>query len=150
MENVVVGSTGLDLELGSDFKKHWPESQQVLLPEDCRIEGNRFVRPHGGVSVLITPQDSKPPLDRFAFKPNHAAGNVVIGAMAAREGFASEEPAAGPADSPERLGLKPLTAREVGPAWVVARRDAGNFAMEDAPSAPRSVSLETPKRKKGN
>ena len=148
-DNVIVGSAGPDLEVGSDYKKHWPESQQVLLPEDCRIEGNRFVRPHGGTSVVVTEAEAKPPLERFTFKPNHIAGNILIGAGSPLAGFARQEPAAGVPDSPERMGLKPLTARDVGPAWVVALRDAGNFAMETSIPRVPSGGLEPTKKKKG-
>jgi poly(beta-D-mannuronate) lyase len=147
-DNVVVASAGLDLEIGSDYKKHWPESQQVLLPENCRIENNRFVRPHGGASVAVTAADTKPPLDRFKFKANHFAGNVVVGASAAPEGFA-QQPADGGAETPERYGLKPLTLQEVGPAWVIALRSAGKFAMEDAVASVPAAAPETPKKKKG-
>lgn len=149
-DNVVVSSSGLDLEFGSDYKKHWPESQQVLLPENCRIENNRFVRPHSGASVAVTAAETKPPLDRFKFKPNHFAGNTLVGASAALEGFASQ-PADGAAETPERYALKPLTLQDVGPAWVIALRNAGKFAMEEAvPPAGLTVPGAAAKKKKGD
>ncbi len=152
-DNVIVGSTGPDLEFGSDYRKHWPESQQVLLPEECRIENNRFVRPHGGTSVVISAADSKPPFDRFKFKPNHFAGNILLdGTKAAAEPIAGCEGRPLPtgwSEAAERGSLKPLTARDVGPAWVIARRDAGNLAVEESTASERPGAQDPRPKKKG-
>ena len=151
-DNTIVGSTGPDLEIGSDYKKHWPESQQVLLPEDCLIKNNRFVRPQGGASVLVTTADPHPPLDRFLFKPNHYIGNVLIGAKntssAAADGFVSQALPAGWSEAQEQSSLKPLTAKDVGPAWVIALREAGKFPMEAAASSDRITAPEPRKKNK--
>jgi poly(beta-D-mannuronate) lyase len=151
-DNAVVGSSGPDLEIGSDYKKHWPESQQVLLPEDCLIKNNRFVRPHGGASVLVTTADSNPPLNRFQFKSNHCVGNVVVGekttSPAAPEGFVSQALPADWSEAHERSSLKPLTAKEVGPTWVIALREAGRFPMEAAASSERTTTPEPRKKNK--
>ena len=146
--NVVASCSGLDLEIGSDYKKHWPVSQQVLIPENCRIENNRFVRPHGGASVAVTAAETMSPLERFKFKPNHFAGNVLVGASTAPEGFV-QQPADGGAETPERYALKPLTLQDVGPAWVIALRSAGKFAIEDAVASVPTAAPETLKKKKG-
>ena len=148
-DNVVVGTSGADLEIGSDYKKHWPESQQVLLPEDCLIRHNRFVRPNGGASVFITAAETAPPLNRFAFQPNRYVANVLVGAKAAAaEGFAAEALPAEWSEAQERSALRPLTPRDVGPDWVIARRDAADFAMEDAATAERTAPTEPRKKKK--
>ena len=126
-QNVTLAITGADLDLGvREYKKHWPANQNVLLPEDCRVENNVFLRPQGGISVIGQVPDPKPPLDQFSFQPNHYAGNLLRGG---RNSFA---PAASgcqelpfPADFSEEktlAPLHPLTAADVGPAWVRARR----------------------------
>ena len=67
---------------------------------------------------------------------------------AALEGFALK-PADGAAETPERYALKPLTLQDVGPAWVIALRSAGKFAIEDAVASAPTAAPETPKKKKG-
>jgi poly(beta-D-mannuronate) lyase len=150
-DNVIVGSSGPDLEVGFAYKNHWPESQQILLPEACQISRNRFVRPQGGASVLVTAADPKPPLDRFTFKPNHYTGNVLVGAAntapVAADGFVSQEVPAGWSEAQERARLQPLTAKDVGPAWVIALREAGRFSIEEPASSERTV---TPAPQKKN
>lgn len=152
-DNVLVGISGPDLEIGSSYKGHWPESQQVLLPEECVIKNNRFVRPQGGVSVVVTAAERTPPLDRFNFKPNAYTGNVVVGAgsiaEAARDGFATLPIPAGWVEAQESAALRPLTAADVGPAWVIALRQNGQFPMEDVATEARSaISEPRPKKKK--
>lgn len=92
--NVLVGISGPDLEIGSSYKNHWPESQQILLPEACIIEGNRCVRPQGGTSVVVTEAERTPPLGRFAFEANAYRENFLVGggnvAAAARDGFVTQ------------------------------------------------------------
>ena len=147
-DNVLVGISGPDLEIGSSYKNHWPESQQILLPEECLLQNNRIVRPAGGVSVVVVAAERSPPLDRFVFKPNRYVGNALVGgtvpAGAANEGFSRQELPAGWSEQQERAALKPLTPEDVGPAWVIALRQAGQFAIEDtaveertAPAVPR-------------
>jgi len=65
--NTIVGSIGPDLEMGSSYKKHWPESQQVLLPEECVIKNNRFVRAKGGASV-----------EEMTYRINQALESLII------------------------------------------------------------------------
>jgi len=150
--NVIVGCSGADVEMGSDYRKHWPESQQVLLPEDCVVRENRIVRPQGGVSIIVTPADRNPPLDRFTFKPNRYTDNVIVGsgtiAAAARDGFALQDLPADWHESQERKTLQPLTPADVGPAWIVARRQRGDLTMEDAASGPPQGPTEPKKKKK--
>jgi len=66
---VIVGTTGLDLEIGSSYKNHWPESQQILLPENSLIKNNRFIRLHDGPAVSITVADSPRRSLAFASSP---------------------------------------------------------------------------------
>lgn len=152
-DNIIVGISGLDLEFGSSYKSHWPESQQVLLPEDCLIKNNRFVRPHGGESVVITVADPAPPLDRFTFKPNRYGGNLLVGgtqpAGAAGAGFTSQNIPADWSEASERADFQPLTPADVGPAWVITAREAGNFSVEDVvPPASQPAKNQPPKTKK--
>lgn len=138
-ENVTVGIAGADLEIGGGYKKHWPGAQLVLLPENCTIKNNRFVRPMGGESIIGTTPDKTGPLARFVFKPNIYSGNVLVGGKnnfaPASSGMRSQPIPSGWTEERERIGFKPLTARDVGPAWVIALRDAGKFPLENASDA---------------
>jgi poly(beta-D-mannuronate) lyase len=151
-DNVLVGISGPDLEVGSSYKNHWPESQQILLPEGCVIENNRFVRSQGGASVLVTVAETAAPLGRFTFKPNTYRGNFLVGsgrvAGAAQPGFASMAIPADWSEANERAAFKPLTAEDVGPEWVIALRRAGQFAVEDTASAERAEPPEARKNKR--
>ncbi len=150
-DNVTVGISGPDLEIGSSYKNHWPESQQVLLPEDCVIKNNRFIRPQGGESVLVTVAEIQAPLDRFAFKPNRYEANILIGqghiALPAQSGFKVQ---AAPDNDFQmaRSAAAPLSAEEVGPAWVIARRRAGDWAVEDSLPVERPASAFDARKKK--
>lgn len=150
--NVMVGISGPDLEVGSSYKNHWPESQQILLPEGCIIENNRFVRPQGGSSVLVTVAETKAPLDRFTFKENTYRGNVLVGtgtvAGAAQAGFATVATPTDWSETNERAAFKPLTAEDVGPEWVIALRRTGQFSVEAAASTERSEPSEARKNKR--
>ena len=94
----------------------------MLLPEECIIKNNRFIRPKGGVSVIGTVPDINPPLDRFTFKPNQYLGNILIGGKCsfapAAGGFKAERIPPSWSESRELGKLKPLTPLEVGPDWV--------------------------------
>jgi poly(beta-D-mannuronate) lyase len=151
-DNVMVGISGPDLEVGSSYKNHWPESQQILLPEGCLIENNRFVRSQGGDSVLVTLAETTAPLDRFAFKPNTYRRNLLVGsgtvASAAQAGFATTAIAPDWSEANERAAFKPLAAEDVGPPWVIALRRAGQFSVEDAASAERAEPPEPRKNKR--
>lgn len=151
-DNVLVRISGFDLEMGSSYKGHWPESQQVLLPEDCVVRNNRFVRPQGGTSVFVTVAERAPPLDRFTFKPNAYGGNVLVGsgsvATAARDGFATQSIPAGWSEAQESAALRPLTADDVGPEWIIALRRAGNFSIEGSVAAGPAPTPQLKKKKK--
>ena len=152
-DNVTVGISGPDLEIGSSYKNHWPESQQVLLPEDCVIKNNRFIRPQGGEAVLVTVAETQAPLDRFTFKPNRYEANLLIGqgriALAAQSGFMVQPAADNDAPKAQPLAA-PLSAEEVGPAWVIARRRAGDWAVEDSLPTERPASSFDARKKKKN
>lgn len=123
-DNVLVDNTGPDLDIGASYKRHWPASQQVLLPERCVIENNRFVRFDGRPSVVGVTPDPEPPLDRFHFEPNHYAGNVLLGGTIAyapaAAGVAVRELPAHWTPQQAEARFVPLTPREVGPAWMRA------------------------------
>ncbi len=155
-DNVLVGNADLDLEIGADYKKHWPASQQVLLPEECLFENNRFVRPQGGVSVAGATPDVRAPLDGLKFLPNRFVGNVLLGGTnrlpAAAEGFATREIVADWSEAKEAAGFKPLNPDDVGPAWIIARRQAGDLSLEGpAPAGLTSTTAPVKKHKaRGN
>ena len=150
-DNVVVGTKGADLEVGFDYQRHWPHEQMVLLPENSVIKNNRFVRPHGGDSIIGTTPETKPPFDQFHFAPNRYEGNRLIGGQnafaPAAEGSRTEPLPAGWSEASERAGFTALTSADVGPAWVLAFRTAGKFPMEDDKSCDRSpISAEQKKK----
>ena len=149
-DNVVVGSRDLDLEVGSDYKKHWPASQQVLLPEDCVITHNRFVRPRGGVAVALTVAERETPLDLFTFHPNQFSGNQLVGAQDAPPPAGFDPQTLPPlwTVAAESARFKPLTIAEVGPPWVAALRSANQFPEETAASG--EVPRGEPAAKKKN
>lgn len=152
-DNVTVGISGPDLEIGSSYKNHWPESQQVLLPEDCVIKNNRFIRPQGGEAVLVTVAETQAPFDRFTFKSNRYEANTLIGegrvALPAQSGFIVQ-PASANHSEMAQTATAPLSAEEVGPAWVIARRRAGDWAVEDSLSAERPAAAHDSRKKKKN
>jgi poly(beta-D-mannuronate) lyase len=139
--NVSANNTGADLEVGFAYKKRWPESQLVLLPENCQIRDNRFVRPHGGESVIGTVADTAPPLDVIKLAPNTYENNILVGGSCAYppadSGFKTEPLPPGWTETSELGNRKPLTPEDVGPAWVIALRKAGQFAIEDDKSCYR-------------
>ena len=143
-DNVTVGIKDADLEVGFEYQRHWPNEQMVLLPENCVIKNNRFVRPHGGDSVIGTIPPATPPFDQFHFAPNRYEGNQLVGGKntfsPAAQGCASEPLPAGWTEAAEQAGFKPLTAADVGPAWVRTFRAAGKFTMEDDMSCYRAAS----------
>ena len=124
--NVVIESKNLDLEIGAAYKKHWPESQMVLLPEECRIENNRFVRAKDGISVAGTIPETAAPLDRFSFKPNTYGGNVIVGGensyAPSSSGFKIEPLPKDWSEAQELAKFKPLTPADVGPQWLARDR----------------------------
>jgi len=140
--NTLVGNTGADLEMGFLYKRKWPASQLVLMPEHCVIEGNRFVRPKGGDSIIGSVPDTEAPFNQFKPGPNRYAGNVLVGgknAFAPAGGGYTSKPLPGAwSEVKERAAFKPLTAADVGPAWVIAFRKAGIFAMENDLSCYRT------------
>jgi poly(beta-D-mannuronate) lyase len=79
--NMVIACGGTDLDIGARYKAHWPKEQMILVPEECRIENNIFVRPSGGTSVVGTTPSVEPPLDQFKFKPNVYSGNKLYGGI---------------------------------------------------------------------
>ncbi len=154
--NTIVNCGGPGLVIGSDYRSGWPARQRVLLPEFCHIANNLIGQSAGGVAVSITAPDRKPPLDRLEFAGNTYDGNLVNGGAIKAEpvpaGIVAQElkfvrDAAGalrPADaalaqssaaaapavfSKEASPFRPLTAADVGPDWVKARRAAGDPAF---------------------
>ena len=123
---MIVGSTGPDLDVGANYKRHWPQEQEILLPIRCMVKNNRFVRPQGGVSVVGTIPDTQPPLDRFMFEPNTYLANVIVGGTNAyapsAQGFSLQALPEAWSVAREAAGLKPLTPGDVGPDWMKGAR----------------------------
>jgi poly(beta-D-mannuronate) lyase len=121
--NLTFANSGPDLDVGvREYRKHWPENQNVLVPEECLIKDNRFVRAKGGVSIIGQKPEQNPPLDLFSFKPNTFAGNLLLGGKNDFPPAASGiQELALPADWSEAKALAehtPLTPADVGPDWV--------------------------------
>ena len=150
--NIAVNNTGPDLEIGFGYKRRWPAFQMVLMPEDCLVKDNRFVRPQGGPSVIGTVPETAPPLDKFRFEPNRYEGNVVLGGTVdyppAEAGCKTERMPVGWKEEMEMTGFKPLTAADVGPPWVIALREAGRFTVEDDRACFRAEEDPDKKNKK--
>ena len=150
--NVSVSNTGADLEVGFAYKRHWPENQLVLLPENCQIKDNRFIRPTGGESVIGSLPDTQPPLDKIKLSPNHYENNLLLGGTCAyapaESGCKVESIPAGWSVEQELANWKVLKPEDVGPEWVVALRKAGQFAIEDDKSCYRAEPAKGEKKKK--
>jgi poly(beta-D-mannuronate) lyase len=150
--NVSVNNTGADLEVGFSYKKHWPENQLVLLPENCQIKDNRFIRSVRGESVIGSLPDTQPPLDKIKLSPNHYENNLLLGGTCAyapaQSGCKVETIPAGWSVEQELAKWKPLTPEDVGPGWVIALRKAGQFAVEDDLSCARAPTDKAEKKKK--
>lgn len=140
-DNVCVNNTGADLEVGFGYKKHWPENQLVLLPQNSRVLNNRFIRAKGGESIIGAVADTNPPLDKLNLAPNTYENNLLLGGTCAYPpadaGCKKEPLPAGWTEESELASRKPLTAEDVGPGWVIALRKAGQFAIEDDKSCYR-------------
>ena len=151
--NTIVGSKSSALELGSDYKKHWPDNQMILLPEDCDITNNRFIDIDGkGVAVEGAEIDPKIPSVGKKFVPNRFKGNVVMGGKVkyppAVSGCKEVPVPSGWSEKKERANFKPLTAEDVGPEWVIALRNAKQFPMEDDRNCYRDTAPDEKKKKK--
>ncbi len=149
--NVIIGSKGPDLEVGSDYKKHWPEEQLVLLPSDCEFSGNRFIRPAGGTSVELATPDPKIPATISRQTPNRYRENILWGGKPAPAGAEAGCKAmplpANWSEAKELSGFHPLTLAEVGPSWVNALRLAGKFEVENDLSCSRQPEGGNKKKK---
>ena len=149
--NVVLGASGPDLEVGSDYKKHWPEEQLVLLPADCDISGNRFIRPAGGNSVELATADPALPAVVNRATPNRYRGNLLLGGKPAptpAEAGCKQAPLpAGWTENKEIADFHPLALNDVGPAWVNALRREGQFEVENDLSCSRLPEGATKKKK---
>jgi hypothetical protein len=120
------------------------------MPSDCDIANNRFIKPAGGVAIEAATLDPKISLVGPKNIPNRFKGNVVIGGKvklpAAEGGSSLGTLPQGWSEKKELVGFKPLTPKDVGPAWVIALREADDFPMEDDMSCSRN--LETAKAAK--
>jgi len=150
--NVIVGCDGVDLELGSDYKKHWPEEQMVLLPSDCDITGNRFIKLKGGLSIEVTAPEAQFASLAAKSLANRFRSNVVYGGKikgsGAEAGCKIEGLPSGWTEKREMGDFKPLKPEDVGPPWVIALRAAGNFEVEDDMSCSRDPAAAKIKKKK--
>ncbi len=150
--NVIVGCKTSALEMGSDYKKHWPDNQMILLPEDCDIANNRFIDVDGkGLAIEGAEIDPHIPSVGKKFVPNRFKGNIVMGGKVryqpAESGCKEVALPSGWSEKKERANFKPLTAADVGPEWVIALRDAKKFPMEDDRSCYRDTAPDEKKKK---
>ena len=124
----------------------------MLLPSDCDISGNRFVRPKGGVSVEIVAPE--PQFASLAVKSlaNRFRSNVIIvgGKLkgATGSGFKVEDLTSGWTEKRELGEIHPLKPEDVGPLWVVALRTVGKFEVEDDMSCSRDPAAKKAKKVK--
>ena len=135
--NTMACNTGPDLDIGvGEYKKHWPENQNVLIPEECLIEKNLCFRPRGGVSVIGQFPDLHAPLNQFTFKPNTYTDNVLYGGSVnftpASSGFRQMPMPQGWTEEKAVSEFTPLTSSDVGPDWVIALRNEGHFPEENS------------------
>ena len=150
--NVIIDCKTSALEIGSDYKKHWPQEQLVLLPEDSDIVGNRFIDV-GGKGVAIEGSEIDPKIPSVGKKPipNRYKDNIVLGGKInyppALSGSRQSAIPSGWSEKKERANFKPLTADDVGPDWVIALRAAKQFPMEDDRSCYREGSGDEKKKK---
>ena len=123
----------------------------MLLPSDCDISGNRFVRPKGGLSVEVVAPESQFASLASKSAPNRFTGNVVLGAKskgAPSSGFKFEGLPSGWTEKREMGELHPLKPEDVGPPWVSALRAAGKFEVEDDMSCSRDPGVKKAKKTK--
>jgi poly(beta-D-mannuronate) lyase len=135
-QNVIANVKSSCLEIGTNYKDNWPASQMILLPEDSDILNNRFITKDGGPAVEGSLPDGKTPMGGITAKPNRFKGNVILGEgkiryKPAENGFKIEPLPSNWSEKKELSNFKVLTAQDVGPAWVMALRDAKKFPMED-------------------
>jgi hypothetical protein len=92
--------------------------------------------------VIGSLPDTQSPLDKIKLSPNHYENNLLLGGTCAyapaESGCKVESIPAGWSVEQELASWKPLTPEDVGPAWVIALRKAGQFTIEDDKSCYRS------------
>ncbi len=96
--------------------------------------------------------DTQPPLDKIKLSPNHYENNLLLGGTCAYaladSGCKVESIPVGWSVEKELAGWKPLTPEDVGPAWVIALRKAGQFAIEDDKACFREEASQKEKKQK--
>jgi hypothetical protein len=140
--NVVANVKGSCLEMGSDYKKHWPAEQMILLPDDSDIMNNRFINTEPGAVVDGAVPYGKTPMGNIISKPNRYKSNVILGDgkikyPPAENGFKVEPLPSNWSEKKELSNFNVLTPQDVGPPWVISLRDAKKFPMEDDRSCYR-------------
>jgi hypothetical protein len=123
----------------------------VLLPSDCDISGNRFVRPKGGVSVEVVAPESQFASLAAKSLANRFRSNVVMGGKlkgTPGSGFKVEDLTSGWTEKREMGEFRPLKPEDVGPPWVIALRAAGKFEIEDDMSCSRDPGAKKAKKQK--
>jgi poly(beta-D-mannuronate) lyase len=146
--NIVVGTTGIDLEYGAGYCNGWPKQQMVLLPDNLVLQHNLFVAQGGDGNrpvFKLNPGDDKieklPPDARprpAKGKNNYAFGGATnVNELPAEWGFRAADPkliadakdalyrpapdspaVAGGFDVTPFVKNRPVTAAEVGPEWA--------------------------------
>lgn len=116
-ENTFVRNGGVDIELGTFYKNHWPRYQMILLPEGNQVTRNIICKPTGGKVIHCIQRDLAPPLEGFHFMPNCFADNEVYGSALEpiiEIGFRCSS-------WPCEMGIDPVMISktdQTGPAWL--------------------------------
>lgn len=76
--NTFVNNTGIDIEIGIQYKSGFPQQQMVRIPENNTFVNNLIYKPAGGTAIKTQAPDNRPPLDRLAFHPNRFKGNIIF------------------------------------------------------------------------
>jgi len=74
--NTIINSGGVGLQLGDSYKKHWPQMQMCLLPENNTIKNNLIMNCVESNIEIINP-DTDPNTNFLHFIPNRFEGNIV-------------------------------------------------------------------------
>jgi poly(beta-D-mannuronate) lyase len=128
-QNSIVNCGGNGIDIGFSYKNDWPSLQMVLLPESNRFVNNIIYNCKGN-SIVQVAQDKSKPLDFFQFSTNLFEKNIAWGSKVAitpmpvgitvqRPKYAVGKDGIYHFDMIKSTDLKPLTAREVGPKWLM-------------------------------
>ncbi len=130
--NLILNCGGNGIDIGFSYKNDWPNLQMVLIPESNRFVSN-LVYNCKGYAITTAIQDKKAPLDIFQFRPNSFEGNVAWGSKVnitpMPEGIKTHKPTfiidkngLYQIEKSSSNIIRPLTANEVGPKWMINKK----------------------------